>query len=234
MIEISTAQTQGLFPIQEEELTLPNRLATIRALRVTENLENNEVFGPSCLALIRLHGSTIPQCLTCLAQQLRGPSSEFQCRQISGISAATFPSAVSRPFFRYVAHSFSSTRVLSFEAISNRLNAKIKARTLTWGGAAGPVIPHLRQVIIGVLMFRPARMHRSISSSSSRRLRRGRHRPCPRANPTVTGRPFQETTFSVRRPKASFGLSLLVRIVDYCRCHFITGASRPSTRARES
>jgi hypothetical protein len=104
--------------------------------------------------------------------QLRGPSSEFQCRQISGISAATFPSAVSRPFFRYVAHSFSSTRVLSLDAISNRLNAKIKARTLTWGGAAGQVIPHLRQVIIGVLMFRPARMHRSISSSSSRRLMR--------------------------------------------------------------
>jgi hypothetical protein len=58
MIEISTAQTQGLFPIQEEELTFPNHLGTIRALRVTENLKNNEIFGPSCLALIRLHGST--------------------------------------------------------------------------------------------------------------------------------------------------------------------------------
>jgi len=64
------------------------------------------------------------------------------------------------------------TRVLSFEAISNRLKAKIKARTLAWSGAAGPVILHLRQVIIGVLMFRPARMHWSISSSSSRRLMR--------------------------------------------------------------
>jgi hypothetical protein len=45
MIQISTAQTQGLFPLQEEELTLPNHRATIRALGVTENLENNEVFG---------------------------------------------------------------------------------------------------------------------------------------------------------------------------------------------
>ena len=114
----------------------------------------------------------IPQCFTCPAQQLRDSSSEFQCRQISGISATTFPSGVSRRFFRYVAHSFSSTRVLSLEAISNRLNAKIKARTLTWGGAAGPVIPHLRQVIIGVRMFRAARMHWSISSTSSRRLMR--------------------------------------------------------------
>src|SRR5271167_1870721 len=38
--------------------TFPNHLATIRALRVTENLKNNEVFGPSCVALIRLHRST--------------------------------------------------------------------------------------------------------------------------------------------------------------------------------
>jgi hypothetical protein len=65
MIQISTAQTQGLFPIEEEELTLPNHLATIRALGVTKNLENNEVFGPSCHALFRAHGSTTyAQCLT--------------------------------------------------------------------------------------------------------------------------------------------------------------------------
>jgi len=62
MIEISAAQTQGFFPIQEEEFTLPNRLATIRALRVTKNIENDEIFGPYGFALIRLHGSTIPQC----------------------------------------------------------------------------------------------------------------------------------------------------------------------------
>lgn len=60
MIEISTAHTQGLFPIQEEELTFPNHFATILAFRVTKNLENNEVFGPSCFALIRFHGSTYP------------------------------------------------------------------------------------------------------------------------------------------------------------------------------
>jgi len=45
MIEISTAQTQGLFSLQEEEVTLRNHLATIRALRIAEDLENNQVLG---------------------------------------------------------------------------------------------------------------------------------------------------------------------------------------------
>jgi len=61
MIEISTAQAQCLFPIQEEELTLPNHLATTRALRITEDLENNQVlglWGGFGFALMCLHGST--------------------------------------------------------------------------------------------------------------------------------------------------------------------------------
>jgi hypothetical protein len=45
MIEISTVQTQGLFPFQEEEVTLRNHLATIRALGIAEDLENNQVLG---------------------------------------------------------------------------------------------------------------------------------------------------------------------------------------------
>jgi hypothetical protein len=45
VIEISTAQAQCSFPIQEEELTLPNHLAATRALRIAEDLENNQVFG---------------------------------------------------------------------------------------------------------------------------------------------------------------------------------------------
>ena len=43
VIEISTAQAQCLFPSQEEELTHAKHLATTRALRITEDLENNQV-----------------------------------------------------------------------------------------------------------------------------------------------------------------------------------------------
>jgi hypothetical protein len=57
VIQISTIQTQGFLPVQEEELALQNHLTTIGALRVTENVENNEVFGPAWLGLIRVHGS---------------------------------------------------------------------------------------------------------------------------------------------------------------------------------
>ena len=76
----------------------------------------------------------------------------------------------SRCCLRYSAHAFSSARVWSFEAIPNRPNANIKARTLTWGSAARPVDPHLRQVMIGVWMLRPVRIRCSIPSSSSRKL----------------------------------------------------------------
>ena len=41
---------------------------------------------------------------------------------------------------------------------------------LTWGSAARPVVPHLRQVMIGVWMLRPVRIRCSIPSSSSRKL----------------------------------------------------------------
>jgi len=44
------------------------------------------------------------------------------------------------------------------EAIPNRATARIKARTLTRGSAAGPVVPHLRQVMIGVWMLRSVRI----------------------------------------------------------------------------
>lgn len=76
----------------------------------------------------------------------------------------------SRCCLRYSAHAFSSARVWSFEAIPNRPNANIKARTLTWGSGARPVDPHLRQVMIGVWMLRPVRIRCSIPSSSSRKL----------------------------------------------------------------
>ena len=76
----------------------------------------------------------------------------------------------SRCCLRYSAHAFSSARVWSFEAIPNRPNANIKARTLTWGSAARPVDPHLRQVMIAVWMLRPVRIRCSIPSSSSRKL----------------------------------------------------------------
>ena len=50
-----------MFPIQEEELALRKPFATTRALRISENLENNQVFGPYCgcsVALVCLHSST--------------------------------------------------------------------------------------------------------------------------------------------------------------------------------
>lgn len=93
-----------------------------------------------------------------------------QCGQVPGTGEGTFPSMSSRCCLRYSAHAFSSARVWSFEAIPNRLNANIKARTLTWGSAARPVVPHLRQVMIGVWMLRPVRIRCSIPSSSSRKL----------------------------------------------------------------
>ena len=93
-----------------------------------------------------------------------------QCGQVPGTRKGTFPSLSSRCCLRYSAHAFSSARVWSFEAISNRPNANSKARTLTWGSAARPVVPHLRQVMIGVWMLRPVRIRRSIPSSSSRKL----------------------------------------------------------------
>jgi len=88
----------------------------------------------------------------------------------SGTREGTFPSMSSRCCLRYSAHAFSSARVWSFEAIPNRPNANIKARTLTWVSAARPVVPHLRQVMIGVWMLRPVRIRCSIPSSSSRKL----------------------------------------------------------------
>jgi len=83
---------------------------------------------------------------------------DLQCGQPSGTSAETFPSTLSRCCLRYAAHAFSTARASSFGAISNRASARIKARTLTWGSAPGPLMPHLRQVIIGVRIFRLPRI----------------------------------------------------------------------------
>ena len=86
------------------------------------------------------------------------PALTLRCRQISGISTTTSsPSPVSRQCLRYAAHCFSSMRALSLEAILTRLSARIKAHGYM-GVTTGAVIPHLRHVIIGVRMFRLARM----------------------------------------------------------------------------
>ena len=91
---------------------------------------------------------------------IEGPTSAaiVNVGRFPGTRVGTFPSMSRRCCLRYSAHAFSSARVWSFEAISNRPNANIKARTLTWGSAARPVVPHLRQVMIGVWMLRPVRI----------------------------------------------------------------------------
>ena len=129
------------------------------------------------------------------ATALGNPPRDLQCGQPSGTPSGTFPSMFRRCCWRYAAHAFSSARVSSFGTISNRASARIKARTLTWGSAAGPVTPHLRQVTIGVWIFRPTRIRCSISSSSSRRLM-----SAGIDNP-ATARPFPETKFSAHRPR---------------------------------
>jgi hypothetical protein len=84
-----------------------------------------------------------------MASASGNPARELQCGQPSGTPAEIFPSMLSPCCLRYAVHAFSIARVSAFGAISNRDSARIKARTLTWGSAAGPVMPHLRQVIIG-------------------------------------------------------------------------------------
>jgi hypothetical protein len=71
-----------------------------------------------------------------------GSVDESEPRQISGISTATFPSPVRRRSLQSAARSLSGTRALSLEAMSNRPSARIKAHSLTWGGAA---VPHCRK-----------------------------------------------------------------------------------------
>jgi len=101
--------------------------------------------------------------------ELATETSRAQCEQPLETSERTLPSMSRQCSFRYRAQAFSSARVSSFEAIPKRATARINAPTLTCGSAARAVVPHLRQVMIGVWMLRVVRIWRSIPSNSSRK-----------------------------------------------------------------
>jgi len=93
---------------------------------------------------------------------------------LSGVTwqlLSAFPSMSSCRSLRYSAQAFSKALACSFDAIPNRANARIIARTLTRGSAACPVLPHLRQVMIGAWIFPSRRIWCSISSNLSRNSR---------------------------------------------------------------
>src|SRR5262245_44560012 len=162
MIEIRATQAKRVFTFHKEEIALPFH---------TPHTENRAgwqrrrvLWTPArircCFVVLScLSGSTVPNSTD--PPNLGGRTHlcrDRQCGQCPGTREGTFPSMSSRFCLRYSAQTFSSRRVWSFDAIPNRATARIKARTLTWGSAAGPVVPHLRQVTIGVWMLRLVRI----------------------------------------------------------------------------
>jgi len=164
MIEIGATQAKRVSTFHEQEIALPQLLATHVARRIAQDGINDEFFGlsrGSAVALSHHYASAVHLLRPINIHRIRAegpplPGSSMQatfldsCRDFSFDGQSVLLAIRCRRLF------YRARFILRHDFESGQ--RQDQARTLTWDSAAGPVMPHVRQVMIGVWIFRPARI----------------------------------------------------------------------------
>jgi hypothetical protein len=82
----------------------------------------------------------------------------FNAGQLSSLPAVAFPATSNGCCLRYASHSLFQRSDLILRRDFESGQGQDQGKQLTWGSAAGLVNPHLLQVMIGVWIFRAARI----------------------------------------------------------------------------